>query len=391
MDRFIAAESYWISEEFRLFLETNTFGAQNWKWIAAVLVFLVGYILFLIFRRIFKKIRQSWSFLRRGKFLNFFLDLPIERSTAMIAATSISISLFESLAIPNSLGKYLSGILHLLLAYNLIRLAYWGVEAMGRMFSEFASKTESSIDDQLAPIATKSLKVLVVVVGTLIMMQNFGVNVTALLAGLGIGGVAIAFAAQDTVANLFGTITILSDAPFKLGDLVRVGDTEGTVEEVGFRSTRIRTAYNSLVVFPNSVIAKEKIDNLTERQQVRFRHNFGLHYDTTSEKISEFCERVKYILIQNPEIDRDKILVVFNGYLDSSLNILVNAFMNVKPGTEDLRIQDRLLHEILKMSKEIGVDFAYPTRTIFLQGLSLQGAPTETPSSLAAASPRHNT
>lgn len=385
MDRIVAADSQWISEEFRTFLETSTFGAANWKWIAAILVFVVGYIMFVIFRRIFKKIRQSWSFLRRGKFLNYFLDLPIERSTAMIVTTTIAISIFESLMIPNPVGKNLSVILHLLLAYNLIRLAYWAVEAMGRLFSEFASKTESSIDDQLAPIATKTMKVLVVVVGVLIMMQNFGINVTALLAGLGIGGVAIAFAAQDTVANLFGTITILTDAPFKLGDLVRIGDTEGTVEEVGFRSTRIRTAYNSVVVFPNSVIAKEKIDNLAERRQARFRHNFGLHYDTTSEKISEFCERVKYILIQHPQIDREKILVVFNGYLDSSLNVLVNAFINVKPGTEDLNIQDMILHEILKMSKEIGVDFAYPTRTVYLQGTL-----TDSPSSPAALSPKNS-
>jgi len=367
MDNPIVTEAQLIPSEIEVLLKKTVFMMATWKWFALIFAFLVGSLLFKLLQKALYKFRHSHSRLHQRPFFHHFFSLEIEKSISWMVLTFFWLALIADLELPSGMAKYLAFGLQLLLGFNTIRLCYLAAEACGRVFADYAAKTESSIDDQLAPIATKTMKVLVVIIGCLTLLQNFGVNVTALLAGLGIGGVAIAFAAQDTVSNLFGTITILLDAPFKLGDVIKIGDTEGTVEEVGFRSTRLRTPYNSVVVFPNSMVAKERVDNLSARPQIRFRHNLGLHYNTKPEKISEFCEQVRYLLIQHPQVDKEKVIVVFNGYLDSALNILVICHFNVKTGVEELALQNQLLNDILGLASRIGVEFAYPTRTVYLQ------------------------
>jgi len=235
---------------------------------------------------------------------------------------------------------------------------------------DWAAKTETTLDDQLAPFATKTLKVLAIVLGILIALQNFGFNVMSLLAGLGLGGLALALAAQDTAANLFGSITILFDSPFKVGDHVRVGDTEGTVEDIGFRSTRIRTFYNSEVIIPNSTMAKEKIDNLTQRSARRIRQTIGLHYDTPTEKIISFCEGVRYLLLQEEKIQRDSVQVHFMNYNASTLDVLVQFHLSVVDGKEEMDRQQRLFCDILDLSRKMEISLAYPTQTLYMQNLS---------------------
>jgi MscS family membrane protein len=229
----------------------------------------------------------------------------------------------------------------------------------------WAKETESEFDDQLAPFASRTLKVVVIIVGVLVGLQNFGVNVTALLAGLGIGGVALAFAAQDTVANVFGTITIILDRPFKLGEHIKVGDTEGIIEEVGFRSTRIRTFYNSLVTIPNSVMAKERIDNLSLRNGwIRCRHTLGFTYDATMEQIKQFTEELRYLVMQDPRVDRNRAFINFNSYGESSINVLVNFHFQVKPDEVIMQIENEYLELIHATAEKHKLSFAFPTRTL---------------------------
>jgi MscS family membrane protein len=241
-------------------------------------------------------------------------------------------------------------------------------EAFGHSMEEWATHTHNQFDDQLAPFASRTLKVLVIIVGVLVGLQNFGVNVTALLAGLGIGGVALAFAAQDTVSNVFGTITIILDQPFKLGDNIKVGDTEGTVTEVGFRSTRIRTYYNSIISIPNSVVAKERIDNLTLRNGwIRFRQVLGFTYSASPEQIRSFCDNLHYQLKQDKNIDQDRIAVAFNSFGDSSLNVLVQFHYTLDPEQSDVKKVEDLLILIAQIAVENKLEFAYPTRTLQIE------------------------
>lgn len=235
------------------------------------------------------------------------------------------------------------------------------------------AKKKSQIGDQLAPLATKTIKILVIIIGSLIILQNFGVNVTAVLAGLGIGGVALAFAAQDTVANFFGTITILLDSPFRVGDHVKIIDVEGVVEEVGFRSTRIRALSNSLITLPNSVVAKEKVDNITARRgNQRFRHILGFTYAATPAQIEHFCKQVSEHLKKDARVNQQRTVVQFYELAESSQNILVNFHFLVQPNESETQILQQYLLDMVKIAQDSKLDFAFPTRTLVIEKIPQQ-------------------
>ena len=340
----------------------------NWKWLA-----LVGAAVFLfLFRSVVLWLlallkKTQVGFLEKS-FMQFFLDQKIEKAISWIVICSGAFIVVEYLNLPAGFSHYVILALKLLLTWNIIRMCYMAAEALGQAMQEWSRVTENDFDDHLAPFASRTLKVLVVVVGGLVGLQNFGVNVTALLAGLGIGGVALAFAAQDTVANVFGTITIILDRPFKLGDAVKIGDTEGTIEEVGFRSTRIRTPYNSVISLPNSVVAKEKIDNLSQRNGwMRFRHVLGFTYTADLNGFKKFCDSLRNKLMSDANVDHNRIAVHLNSFGDSSLNVLVNFHYTVSEDDTDLAKINRYLEMLYQTAAECGLEFAFPTRTLLVQ------------------------
>lgn len=370
VDLSVLAGARFISSEMQEIFDSVLFLIPNWKWLALVGIFFVIYTLNISLQGILKKIKKDQSFFKDRSFMQFLLKIEIEKSVSRVIAALLGLVLVESLLLPVNFEKYTLLLLKLILAYNLIYMTYLAAEALGEMINAWTKHTKPGIDEQLVYMASKTLKVFVLIVGCLLVLQNFGVNVTALLAGLGLGGVALAFAAQDTVANVFGTITILLDTPFKVGDAIKVQDIEGVVEEIGFRSTRIRTLYNSLIILPNSVVAKEKIDNLTRRNGwFRFRHILGLTYKTTQEQIKYFCDSLQALLLADTSVDRERIVITFNSFGDSSLNVLVQFHYHVKElenENELVRSQYYLtiIHQlILKMN----VEFAYPTRTLLVQ------------------------
>lgn len=344
----------------------------DFKWILFAVSVAVLYFARTVIVWLCMKAKKAQSRFENITFMHFFFEEPIEKPISWIFISTLSFAILEYLALPDNFARYLAIFLKALMTYNVIRLCYMAAEAFGESLIEWAKKTENHLDDQLAPFASRTLKVVVIIVGVLIGLQNFGVNVTALLAGLGIGGVALAFAAQDTVANVFGTITIILDRPFKLGDHIKAGDTEGTIEEVGFRSTRIRTLYNSIVYIPNSVMAKERIDNLSERNGwIRFRHSLGFTYEATTEQINAFAEKLRSALLEDPSVDRDRIVVNLNSFGDSSLNVLVNFHYNLTDsGISDATKVNDYLNLISKLSADQKLSFAFPTRTLLVNHLN---------------------
>ena len=365
---FFFTQSQILSQEMLITVEKQIWLMPNWKWIA-IFATLLSFHLFrplvqFLLRKMKDQIHHRME--KNNSFPLFFMQEKIEQPIAWIFLSLIWLAALDGIDPQPTLKKYLTHLSILVLGYFIIKLFYLAVDAFGKVFMEYALKTESTMDDMLAPFITKSLKVFVVIVGVLLTIQNMGVNVVSILAGLGLGGLALALAAQDTAANLFGSITIFLDQPFKVGDWIKIQDVEGTVEEIGFRSTRIRTFYNSVIAIPNSIVAKEKLDNMGVRQQRRIRHNFGLEYSTPPHKIEEFCEAIRYIIMQDEKVIKDTITVAFNGYLDSSLNILVNFHLNVLETPEELSRQQRILLDILAMAESIGVQFAFPSRTLYI-------------------------
>jgi MscS family membrane protein len=213
----------------------------------------------------------------------------------------------------------------------------------------------------------KILRLVVVLVVVLFVLTWWGHPPTSVLGALGIGGLALAFAAKDTLGNFFGSITVLFDRPFGIGDWIVIGDVEGTVERVGFRSTRVRTFYNSMVTLPNSYIVNTQVDNYGARQYRRARIMLSVAYSTPPEKIDAFCEGIRELIRLHPYTRKDYYHVYFNKFAASSLDILLYTFFEVPDWGTELRERHRLFVDILTLAKKLGVEFAFPTQTVWLE------------------------
>lgn len=373
MDKVNATEKY-LFHESQLFtpevgelLQKTYFIMPTWKWIFIGVV--AGLALFL--RPLFGLILNFFK--SRSKFKKNFphsywayvLRSPIDSSLAWIITIMVCWAFLNLIILPVKIDTYLNHFLQGLIAYFIIKVLYNLVDATGGLLKHAASQNGSRIDGQLIPFAEKTVKFIIVALGFLIVLQSFGLNVASLLAGLGLGGLALALAAQDTAANLFGSITILLDRPFKVGDLVKVKELEGTVEEIGLRSTRIRTPYNSVITVPNAMMAKEYIDNMGARSARRIRLLLGLTYDTTPEKIEAFCDGLKNYLKKYDKVISESVIVSFNNFNESSLDILVNFHLNVMTADEETSHQQAIYLEFLKIAKNLNVEFAFPSRTLY--------------------------
>jgi len=357
-----------LSFEIQSALQNKFILIENWKWIA--LVFSIFLVIFInkFSRLAFGKIKKTIRLPEEKTFLSYFIEQDIEKGLSWVFASIIGLIIIENIDLTLKLEKYLILVLKITAYVHLLRLAYFAAEASGLLINNFAIKSKSQISDQITPLATKTLKVMVIIIGSLMILQNLGAEVTPILAGLGLGGMALAFAAQDTVANVFGTITILLDSPFKIGDQVKIADIEGKVEEVGFRSTRIRTLSNSLVTLSNSYVAKEKIENINEKNGLcRFRQTLGFSYSSEIANIESYCENVRYFLKQEPNIIQDKVTIQINELAESSINILIVFHYK----TDEIRTESNqtqyFIVSLYKLAQQHKLDFAFPTRTLILE------------------------
>ena len=354
--------------ELNNFLQDTLFFIPNWKWIALLLTFFSGYLIRSLAAQFLARANKKLIHIEKTRgVLKHFLDQPIETPLSWIITLVFWSFSIEAIELSLGITKFIRTGLHIGVVFHCIRITYMGVDAMGRSMQEIVLKNNTTIDEQLTRFATQTLKVIVVILGVLIAMQNFGIDVSTLIASLGLGGLAFALAAQETVSNFFGSVMIILDKPFKKGDHVRVGDTEGIIEEVGFRSTRIRTMYDSLVTIPNSTMAKEKIDNLGVRSKRRIRHIIGIEYSTPIEKIESFADAIRQSLIQRDDIFRDQITVSLNNLGDFNIQILVCCFVPGNNPDEEMLTQQEILIQIMKIAKNMHVEFAFPTQTVHVK------------------------
>ena len=238
------------------------------------------------------------------------------------------------------------------------------VDAAADYWQQVADETDSRLDDQLVPLARTSGKIFVGAIGAVFVLQNLDVNITSLIAGLGLGGLAVALAAQDTVKNLLGGATILADKPFQVGDWVIVGEIEGTVEQVGFRSTRIRTFADSLITVPNARMTDTAVNNMGQRTWRRYYTTVGIAYHTDPDRIQAFVEGVRAIVRANANMRHDYYIVELHSFGDSALNIMVYTFIGASNWNEELRTRHVFNLDIIRLANELQVEFAFPTRTL---------------------------
>jgi MscS family membrane protein len=220
-------------------------------------------------------------------------------------------------------------------------------------------KSESTLDDQLLPILSKGIKTIIWVLAIIVGLNNAGFNVGALLAGLGIGGLAFALAAKDTIENIFGGFTIFTDKPFKLGDRIRVNGFDGAVEEIGLRSTRIRTLSGELVTMPNKHFSSDAVENVSLRPNIKIALELGLTYDTTPAQMKNAKDLLQKIADSNKAVK--KSVIGFSNFGESALGIkFIYWFKGDYTG-----VQDEINFEILDKFNKAGLDFAFPSQTIY--------------------------
>lgn len=230
-----------------------------------------------------------------------------------------------------------------------------------------ADNTESDVDDNLIPIVKKGLRYVIWSLGIIVALNNAGYNVGALLAGLGIGGLALAMAAKDTVANVFGGITIFTDKPFKIKDRIVINGFDGNVEEIGIRSTKLRTLDGRIVTIPNSKFTEGFVENITSEPSRKIKVNIGLVYETTAEQIEKAIELLAEIVKNNPSVEAE-FNTSFNNFGDSSLGILF--IYNIKKGEDIFNVQTAVNLEIKRKFEQNKLKMAFPTRTIYTKSLN---------------------
>ncbi len=267
--------------------------------------------------------------------------------------------------------------MHIVLAVVGVVAVYRLVDVLAGYFNARAARTKNRLDDVLVPLAQRTTKVLVIAVGLLFVGSAMGFKIGPLLAGLGVGGLAFGLAAQDTLKNFFGSVNVVLDRPFQVGDWVKIGDAEGTVEAVGLRSSRIRTFYNSQVTIPNSDIMNATIDNLGRRRYRRISCHLAVTYSTTPEQLDAFCEGVRELIRKHPYTRKDYYHVYVNRFGASSIDILLYCFLETPDWSTELRERHRLFLDIIRLAGRLGVEFAFPTQTIHLHQET--GPPPESP------------
>ncbi|RTZ73940.1 MAG: mechanosensitive ion channel family protein [Gammaproteobacteria bacterium] len=435
----------WLPFHIRLqaqlpaWMRDRTLILQNWQWLGLLLIIAVGVVVDRLARFVARLGMRRW--------LHHFPQIEKRIDEADQRLRPVGLMLMALvwwlgillLGLPEPILLVLLVTVKLLASLAAVWTAWRLVDVISALLAEKAELTDSRVDDVLVPMVRRTLKIFIAVGGIIFIADNLNIDVTGLLAGLGLGGLAFALAAKalvqnffgsvtvlmdrtftvgawiivggivfvadnlnidvtglfaglglgglafalaakDLVQNFFGSVTVLMDRTFTVGDWIIVDDIEGTVEHMGFRSTRIRTFYNSLVTVPNSRFITAEVDNMGARRYRRYKQKFGLTYDTPPEKIEAFCEGLREIVRQHPYMRKDYFQIWFNDLGASALEILIYVFWETPDWTTELRERHRFLLDAMRLADALGVEFAFPTQTVHLYQEEKQGEEGAAPS-----------
>lgn len=353
----IVAAPNWFTDEY--------LGIEIEQYIGfGLLAIAVTILHFALLRLITIFVRRRYS----GDDLSFW-EVERRRLNRGILLVTAGITLlvgFPMLDFDPEIENIVNQIASLVAAVGVLQVAYRAIDIFMDVLARRATQTESKLDDSLVPLLRTAVRLFVTFVGLLFVLQNLDINVSSLIAGLGLGGLAIALAAQDTVRNLLGGVTIFADKPFEVGDWVVVDGVEGTVEAVGFRSTRVRTFYNSLISVPNGNLMDSGIDNMGQRRWRRYKTTLGVAYHTKPDQLQAFVEGIRAIIQANPGMRQDYYIVEFHGFGATSLDILVYCFIDAEDWNEELRTRHVLNLDIMRLAESLQVEFAFPTQTLHI-------------------------
>lgn len=340
-------------------------GVETWQWILMGALIFVGLLM--------RQFAHGLAYLAKKVTARTPSPLDDELIAALtgpvthLATTGVWFASLHLLGITGQAYLVLTFLIKGAFFINLAYLAYKLAGFIAVQVETAIRANRQDINESLFKLMRQTLKILALVFCLLLGAQNMGMDVASLVAGLGIGGLAFALAAKDTLANLFGFIMIMIDRPLRIGDWVIVKGCEGTVEDIGFRCTRIRTFYNSLISIPNSELVMANVDNMGMREFRRIYETLGITYDTPPDKIEAFCEGIKNIILANPFSRKDYLQVYFHRFANCSLDIMVYFFVKCPDWPTELEQRQRIFLEIARLAKSLEISFAFPTQTLHIE------------------------
>ena len=346
------------------FLTQTFYGNTMNQWAVALGItvgaFLVGKTLYWITSGVVRRLTRRTE----TKLDDFILDTISEPIVVIVTVLGLRVAI-STLTFSPGAGTFLANAtqaaLVLAVTWTLVRL--W--ESIVRGFlAPLAAKTESDLDEQLLPIALKGGKSAIWIFGLIVALNNAGYDVAALIAGLGIGGLALAMAAKDTVSNVFGGFTIFTDRPFALGDRIVISGIDGTVAEIGIRSTRLRKLDGREVTIPNSRFADSPVENISREPSRKVSLNLGLTYDTTPARMQRAMDILQEISDAHAEnLLGDDTAIGFNAFGDFAMNVLFIYY--IASGEDILGTQTSINTQVLERFNAEGLEFAFPSQTIY--------------------------
>ena len=344
------------------FLKTVYYGNTIQEWLISFGIILAVVLLGKVVYWVFSKVIKTFTAKSKTKLDDIIVDLVEEPVIFMLIAGGIWFA-FTLLKMPEAFTSAINNSLHIIIAallgWLLVRLfdaLYDGI------LVPWSESTENDLDDQLMPILRKGIRTIIWLMAIVIGLNNAGYNIGAILAGLGIGGLALAMAAKDTVSNIFGGITIFVDQPFRINDRVQIDGYDGTIIEIGMRSTRLRTLAGRIVTIPNSTFTDAPVENVSREPSRKISLDLGLIYDTTPEQIEQAIQILKDLVGKN-EHTEEKVIISFNAFGDFAMNIMCIYY--ITSGANIAETQTEINLEILRQFNANQLEFAFPTQTLY--------------------------
>ena len=347
MKEFFAKEFYY-----------NTVG--DWAIALAIIVgtLIAAKALYWVIGRIVKKLTAK----TKTKLDDIIVDMLEEPIVLIVTIIGVWFAIGR-LSFPEKIMDFIDNIYMVMIALTITWLMARLVDAIIKEYVvPITKKTKGDFDDQIIPIIRKAIRTAIWIMGIIIAMNNAGYNVGALLAGLGIGGIALAMAAKDTVANFFGGVTIFTDKPFTINDRVKINGFDGTITEIGIRSTRLKTLENRIVTIPNSKFTDGMVENVSSEPHRKVVLKLGLVYETTANKIQNGMKALHSIVDENEDLEENTV-ISFNEFGDFALGILFIYY--IKKGADIMGAQTDVNLEVKKRFEELDIEMAFPTQTVY--------------------------
>ena len=369
-----AAESFplWLQQQFDESWWKTSFLIQDYQWVCLLILLLAGLLIGQLCKWLLNFLTYLWF-----RYVQTNVDDDkrkyIGRPIAVLANIFVWFQGAKMIDLPASVMAVLLPVLKFLTIVAAVWTAIRIIDLISNYLLAKARTTASRYDDAIIPLVRTGLKLLAVAVGILLFVDVFNRDWTTVLGGFGVIGIAVAIAAKDMLGNFFGSITVVTDRPFEIGDWVVIdASVEGTVERVGIRSSRIRTFHNSQFVVPNSLLTTAIVDNMGRRNFRRFKTKLQVRYDTPVDLLDPFCEGIRELIRKN-QYAKDDAHVFVNEFGQHSLDILLYMFFDCPDWAAELRERHFLITDILRLAEKLEIKFAFPTRTLEIESIEQGG------------------